>query len=371
MRNRIPIHRPRLLLALTLLVALSGGVALLRRQATTSPAPTASSVHSDPDKARYSINQGENPATESSRLADMESYWNQRVTYPTGQFSQQWLVQAAAQDLAIPRNVPAGQRVYNRAAGQSPLTLDPNAFTALGPAPLQSNGCQGCYSYGHVSGRVNVMVVDPVTPNVAYLGGDGGGIWKSTNCCTTTTSWTPVTDSPNLTSISISDITIDPLDHNTIYAGTGDLNFGSFSYGSAGVLKSTDQGATWGVFGAAVFAPPYPQPPGLFPQYQAVGKMRVDPRNHNNVVAGTKTGVFFSADAGVNWAGPCLPDSFPTQRQDITGMLIRDNGVNTDIYVSVGARGFSTTVQINLAENGANGIYKTALPASGCPANWS
>ncbi|HMA33443.1 MAG TPA: S-layer homology domain-containing protein, partial [Chloroflexia bacterium] len=32
---------------------------------------------------------------------------------------------------------------------------------------------------------------------------------------------------------------------------------------------------------------------------------------------------------------------------------------------------YSTTVQTNLAENGANGIYKTTLPASGCPASWS
>ena len=37
-----------------------------------------------------------------------------------------------------------------------------------------------------------------------------------------------------------------------------------------------------------------PLPPGQFPQYQAVGKVRVDPRNSNNVVAGTKTGLYFS-----------------------------------------------------------------------------
>jgi hypothetical protein len=35
-------------------------------------------------------------------------------------------------------------------------------------------------------------------------------------------------------------LTIDPNDHNTVYAGTGDLNFGSFSMGSQGILKSTD-----------------------------------------------------------------------------------------------------------------------------------
>ena len=39
--------------------------------------------------------------------------------------------------------------------------------------------------------------------------------------------------------------------------------------------------------------------------------------------------------------------------------------------MAVGTRGFSTTVQYNLAENGANGIYKTPMPASGCPASWT
>ena len=40
-------------------------------------------------------------------------------------------------------------------------------------------------------------------------------------------------------------IFIDPNDHNVVYAGTGDLRYGSYSFGSAGVLKSSDQGETW------------------------------------------------------------------------------------------------------------------------------
>ena len=112
-----------------------------------------------------------------------------------------------------------------------------------------------------------------------------------------------MTDDPLLATIAIGDITIDPNNHNTVYAGTGDLRFGSFSFGSAAVLKSTDQGATWVNLGADVFAPYYPQPAGKFPQYQAIGKVRVDPRNSNNVVVGAKTGVYLSYDAGANWSG--------------------------------------------------------------------
>ena len=97
-----------------------------------------------------------------------------------------------------------------------------------------------------------------------------------------------MTDDPLLSTIAVDTVTLDPNDHNTIYAGTGDLNFGSFSMGSQGILKSTDAGATWTLLGADVFGPGFPLPPGQFPQYQAVGKVRVDPAEQHNVVAGTR-----------------------------------------------------------------------------------
>ena len=82
--------------------------------------------------------------------------------------------------------------------------------------------------------------------------------------------------------------------------------------------------------------------------------------------------MFISYNGGDDWAGPCLPDPYPTQRQDITAVLVMTNtGGIADLFVAVGSRGFSTTVQYNLAENGANGIYHATVPASGCPANWS
>jgi hypothetical protein len=308
-------------------------------------------------------------AGEASELLRHEAYWATRVTYPTGRFDHRWLDEAAEQDARVQRGVPSGRIRQDR--GESPLTLDPTRFTPLGPAPLQSNGCINCFQYGHVSGRVNTIVIDPVTPNVAYLGAVGGGVWKTTNCCTTATTWTPVTDSPLISTTAIDDIVIDPGNHNVVYAGTGDLNYGSFSMGSAGILKSTNQGASWTVVGASVFTAVYPEPAGEFPQYQAVGKVRVDPRNSNNVIAGTKTGVFFSYDAGVNWAGPCLTDSFVTQRHDVTGLLVSDNGSFTELYAAIGTRGFGTAVQADLGNNGANGIYKTDMPTSGCPALWT
>ena len=315
------------------------------------------------------------PGGKTDDLNRMEVEWNNRLTYPTGRFDPAWLRAAATQDARMQRSIPLGQAAPNLKRSNSPLALNPNAFVSLGPQPLRATGCFSCFDFGTVEGRVNDIVIDPTTTTngsiVAYLGSDGGGVWKTTNCCSSSTSWSPMVNDPLLSTISIDSLTIDPQNHNTIYAGTGDLNFGSFSLGSSGILKSTDAGATWTVLGADVFTPGLTEPSGQFPQYQAVGKVRVDPRNSNNIVAGAKSGLYFSYDGGTNWTGPCTTNNFSTMRQDITGLALTDTGTSTRIIAAVGVRGFATTVQYNLNQNGANGIYKGTLPASGCPGDFT
>ena len=164
---------------------------------------------------------------------------------------------------------------------------------------------------------------------------------KRPTAAATSTTWTVVTDDPLISTTAIDTITIDPSNHNTVYAGTGDLNFGSFSMGSQGILKSIDAGATWTVLGENVFGMIYNEPAGQYPQYNAVGKVRVDPNNSNKVVAGTKQGVYFSYDAGVNWTGPCFTNNFSTQRQDVTGLELSNMGGTTRIVAAIGTRGFA------------------------------
>lgn len=294
-------------------------------------------------------------------------YWALRVSYPTGNFSQKWLAESAVQEKQMRAGVPGGEKSYSR-SGQSPLALDPNQFTSLGPKPLDERQ----FGFGHVSGRVNVIAVDPVDTTIAYLGSDGGGVWKTTNCCSSGTTWNLTTDLPNIVNSAIGDIVIDPNNHNTVYAGTGDLRFGSFSFGSAGLLKSTDAGATWTLLGETEFAPLYAPSANGYPQYQAIGKVVVDPNDSNKLAVGTKTGVYFSYNAGSSWSGPCFTNGFTSgagaQRQDITGLIAVDQGATTDLYAAVGTRGNPTPVQPDLGNNGANAVYKATMPASGCPA---
>lgn len=331
-------------------------------------------------------------ATDGERILSMEKYWQHRVTYPTGKFNPDWVRKAAKQNNGIGKGIPRGKRrgqttaidlsganagllgsptLFSSPNNLSPTPMYSSSFVPLGPKPERMTGCTSCFDYGTTSGRVNDIVIDPTTTTngsiVAYAATVGGGVWKTTNCCSSTTTWNVVTDDPLIATTAIDSLTIDPNNHSVIYAGTGDLNYGSFSMGSQGILKSTDAGQTWTVLGADIFGPAYDEPAGNFPQYDAVGKVRVDPNNSNNVMAGTKKGIFVSYDAGANWTGPCSI-AFAGQRQDITGLDLSSVNGTTRIIAAVGVRGFATTVQYDLGSNGANGLYRAPMPAQGCPA---
>jgi uncharacterized repeat protein (TIGR01451 family) len=315
--------------------------------------------------------RGESDEAEGGRPPVDGDYWAIRLAYGGDaahlHFEPSWLLDAARQDRNILSAVPAGTKTYRRSADKA-VALDPDAFTLLGPKPLQGEG----FGDGSNAGRTNVIVSDPDDPSTAYLGSDGGGVWKTTNCCTAATTWEVKTDFPEIASMAIGDLVVDPNHHNVLYAGTGDLRYGSFSFGAAGVLKSTDKGETWSLLGADVFNPLYGPSAGGFPQYQGIGKVVVDPNDSDNVVVGTKTGIYFSYDAGTSWSGPCFTNAFTTgsaaQRQDTTGLLAVDRKGSTVLYAGIGTRGNPTPVQPDLGKNGANAVYRATMPTSGCPA---
>src|SRR3954471_3425838 len=344
-----------------------------RKRAARKAVATTAARKPRAERAREKIAGPEREKYE--QLLEQEQYWSDRVTYPTGKYDPAWMREALKEDSIIERAIPTGRVTSRLSMTDSPLTLSSSNFTALGPMPERMTGCSGCFDYGTTAGRVNSIAIDPTTTTtgsvVAYIATVGGGVWKTTNCCSSTTTWSPTTDDALVSTISVDTVTIDPSNHNTVYAGTGDLNFGSFSMGSQGILKSTNAGATWTVVGANVFGAALPEPAGQFPQYNAVGKVRVDPNDSSKVVAGTKLGLYVSNDGGTNWTGPCLTNAFNTQRQDITGLELTNIGGTTRILAAVGTRGFATPVQYNLDQNGANGLYKGTMPASGCPTDFT
>jgi photosystem II stability/assembly factor-like uncharacterized protein len=142
-------------------------------------------------------------------------------------------------------------------------------------------------------GRVNCIDFSRNDPTVMYAGSAAGGLWKTTN---SGSSWQPI-HIPNIPVVGISDIAVAPSNDNVIYVATGDVNgsipgqlsrYNGFSYG---IIKSTDAGATWQMAGLAS----EPADNSL------IGRLWVDPRDANVVVAATYGGMYRTTDGGLTW----------------------------------------------------------------------
>jgi len=297
-------------------------------------------------------------------------FWDWRVSYPTGHFEASWYDKALPQHERLAKGIPVPSRVSAAASAGTGL-LDPTSVTALGPSPQDSSPFD---MYGMVAGRINTILTHPTQPNIAWFGSDGGGIWKTTNCCGTDTTWQIKTDSPQIANISIGPLVMDPRNPNVLYAGTGDFQRNrSFAFGASGLLKSTDDGDSWNAIATDVFNPVYSEPVGKYPQRRAVSAIAVDPLVSANIAVGTNQGLYFSNDAGATWQGPCFTNNFTSQRQDVTSLLAVTDGSTTSVLVAIGALPYpySPYVRYDLSLNGANGIYRAILPTNGCPTAWT
>src|SRR5262245_61111907 len=148
-------------------------------------------------------------------LNRLDQYWNSRLTYPTGKYNPAWLRKAVRQDKRIKRAVPAGRtrKFFGAATAASAETLSTSGFTSLGPAPEKMTGCGGCFDYTTTSGRINAIAIDPTTTTngsiTAYAASVGGGVWKTTTCCSATTTWS-LSTSDLMPSLAIDTLAIDP-----------------------------------------------------------------------------------------------------------------------------------------------------------------
>lgn len=210
-------------------------------------------------------------------------------------------------------------------------------WTELGPAPIAN---------GDYTGRVSAIACSPTNPNLYYVGGADGGVWRTTDGGA---SWTPLTD--HLPSSAIGALALDPANPTILYAGTGEANFANHSRYGLGLYKSTDGGNTWSVLAESVFAG------------RCFSKIVVDPVNPNVVYASITRaggfpemaaakehpgragdlGVFKSTDGGVNWSRlATLPN------RSVTDLVI--DPVNSNIlYAGVG----------HIFGDANNGVWKT------------
>ncbi|HEY5492895.1 MAG TPA: hypothetical protein VIK25_17015 [Gemmatimonadaceae bacterium] len=150
------------------------------------------------------------------------------------------------------------------------------------------------------AGRGRAAAGVATQPNVAYVGFDNGGIWRSTDYGN---NWEPIFDKESTGSIGA--IAVAPSDPSVIYVGTGagiirpDLATGN------GVYKSTDTGKTWTHL-------------GLFDS-QMIAFIDVDPRDPNRFFVAVlghpygpnaERGIFRSTDGGKSFQKVLYRDEY-------------------------------------------------------------
>jgi photosystem II stability/assembly factor-like uncharacterized protein len=231
------------------------------------------------------------------------------------------------------------------------LLLQPLAFSAKSKAPASADRLKAETFAGLkfrnvgpaiMSGRISDIAIHPRLRNVWYVAAGSGGVWKTVNSGTT---WTPIFD--DQPSYSIGCITIDPVNPDIIWVGSGENVSGRHVGFGDGIYRSLNGGKTWQNMGLK--------------KTERINKILVDPQDHEVLYvasagplwsAGGERGVFKSTDGGKSWK-PSLQISKNTGAVD----LAMDPGNPDILYAASYQR--RRSVAAFLGGGPESGIYKT------------
>lgn len=199
-------------------------------------------------------------------------------------------------DLAILKQSALGELLALGFDGAAPMSLMDTRWQPIGPERVSG-------SSGEFAGRVSTIAIHPTDPNVIYIGGAQGGVWRTANGGS---SWTPLTDAE--CSLAMGSIAIDPVDPGIVYAGTGEQHFSGDSYYGCGVLRSLDGGLTWQQLGRDVFVrrSPVTGRNGMGTGGARISRVLVDratagSAHSTTVLTATSFGLFRSTSSGLGW----------------------------------------------------------------------
>jgi hypothetical protein len=177
--------------------------------------------------------------------------------------------------------------------------------------------------------------------------------------------------SPTWTSLQVGAVAVDPMNENTVYAGTGDIRTALRAYGF-GLLRSPDGGSTWGNLKPLADA--------------AITRVLVDPDGPTNLVFTTidttnsSTGTIWrSTNSGVNWdqVAPTTAGWWDASisGRDKTGKryyyvvgvdamsnpriyVSQDRGLNwAEVTANAGLTGFSDTACVSASQVNPQTVY--------------
>lgn len=144
---------------------------------------------------------------------------------------------------------------------------------------------------GNIGARVNTVAVHPGNEQIIYVGFSSGGLYKTTNGGR---SWFPIFD--DRAYLAIGAIAIDPVNPETIYAGTGDPNISGYPFLGDGLYRSTNGGQTWTNIGLG--------------DTRIISKIVIDPTNPQRIHVGTmglpfernrQRGLYTTTNGGQSW----------------------------------------------------------------------
>jgi photosystem II stability/assembly factor-like uncharacterized protein len=193
-------------------------------------------------------------------------------------------------------------RILTAIASLCLFTVAPFAFQPAPPAGhVDPSSAMRWREIGPTrAGRARAVAGIPSQPNVAYIGFDNGGVWRSTDYGS---NWVPLFD--NQPTGSIGAIAVAPSDPNILYVGSGagiirpDLATGN------GVYKSTDAGKTWTHLG--------------LDDTQMIAMVDVSPRDPNRVFVAAlghpygpneNRGIYRSTDGGAHFEKVLYKDAY-------------------------------------------------------------
>jgi len=151
------------------------------------------------------------------------------------------------------------------------------SFTQVGPVKFPANPSVQTTGMG----RVSDMVYHPTDSNTLFAITSSGGVFKTSNEGVT---WKPISD--QLPATYCASMAINPVNPNVMYLGTGDANYGY--RGGMGIWKTTDGGDTW-----------FQSTSGI--GNKLVSYVRMTPGDTTTLVAACSDGIYKSTNAGGTW----------------------------------------------------------------------
>jgi photosystem II stability/assembly factor-like uncharacterized protein len=207
-----------------------------------------------------------------------------------------------------------------RSAGAGAVELP--TWEALGP--------------GNIGGRLRGFVIQRSNPDVMYVSGVSGGVWKTTNGGE---SWSTATD--ELASITFNALAMDPSDPDVLYAGTGEGYFREEVRGTglplrgAGIFVTRDAGATWSRL-----------PSTESEDFYWVNDLVISSVDPRRIYAATRTGVWRSSDEGSTWAKVLATSA----KGGCLDLALRSDTSNDFLFASCGTLDQATVYRCVAAE---------------------